>query len=357
LTQQQGDNPAKGTLVETWHHHYRLNPDTHIAFATRVNPIIKQLNLDIKQICISPASWKLVPCGVDLSLNSTINKNTDTIQLQYEIAMNFIGFNPGRIHIFLDGARSRGGRAASAVCAPSEGFAQVVWLSDGSSVFTAELFALLMAIIYINKHIQLQSLGNKHNSNKYIFFRDSLCALLMLSGCKTGSNPELAMLVRQQIHELVSVQNISLILAWIPAHCGLTGNQVADSLAKNALAHPAVDRAIRPTTAEHLHTINTHTLTKWQDLWDHSNTGHHYRDLQPLVCNKSKFAYDRGWHRERVITKLRLGRRGLNHYLHKLTLYCADIIIIFLLPCKYTKCYRNSLKIKILQKLKLITRN
>jgi len=106
---------------------------------------------------------------------------------------------------------------------------------QGSSVFTAVLFPLLMAIIYINRHIQVQSLENKHNSNKYIVFSDSLCALFMLSGCKTGSNPELAMLVRQQIQELVSVQNMSLILAWVPAHCGLAGNQAADSLAKNDL--------------------------------------------------------------------------------------------------------------------------
>jgi len=39
----------------------------------------------------------------------------------------------------------------------------------------------------------------------------------MLSGSGAGSNPELAMLVRQQIHELVSIHNIVLILAWIPA--------------------------------------------------------------------------------------------------------------------------------------------
>jgi len=116
----------------------------------------------------------------------------------------------------------------------------------------------------------------------------------MLSGCKTGSNPD-------QIHELVSVQKINLILAWIPAHCGLTGNQAADSLAKNALAHPAVDRDLRPTTAEHLHTINTRTLTKWQGLWSNTNIGQHYRDIQPLVSLKSKFSYDRGRHCESLI--------------------------------------------------------
>jgi len=101
---------------------------------------------------------------------------------------------------------------------------------------------------------------------------------------------------------------------------------------KNALSHKAVDRAIMPTTSEHINTINTFTITKWQGLWDHSNTGHHDRDLQPLVTNKSKFAYDRGRHRESVITKLRLGRCGLNHYLHKLNHHQTGLCDYCLLP-------------------------
>jgi len=138
-----------------------------------------------------------------------------------------------------------------------------VRLSDGSTVFTAELFALLMAIVYINKYNQLQLLGPLPNLNKsFIVFSDSLCVLLMLSGCGAGSNPELAKLVRQQIHELVSEHNINLILAWVPAHCLIPGNVCADTFAKNALSHTAFDREIRPTTTEHINAIDTFTLTK-----------------------------------------------------------------------------------------------
>jgi len=82
LTAQHGlDNPTKAILVETWHQYYIHNHNVVRAFSTGVNPILLKLNLNIKQIYIDPASWKLVPCRVDLTLQSKINKQTDSYEI------------------------------------------------------------------------------------------------------------------------------------------------------------------------------------------------------------------------------------------------------------------------------------
>jgi len=70
------------------------------------------------------------------------------------------------------------------------------------------------------------------------------------------------MLVRQQLHELVSLKNINFIIAWIPGHCNIPEHDHADNLAKNALSDREIDIIIRPTSTDHIHKINNYSLNK-----------------------------------------------------------------------------------------------
>jgi len=132
----------------------------------------------------------------------------------------------------------------------------VVRLTDGATVFMSELIALCIALGYI----QTQS----HTKNTFIIFTDSLCVLQSLSGNGNGSNPEIVMLTRQGINELVLDLNIDLIIAWVPGHANIPGNTRADLLANNALSHGEINIEIKPSTTEHLTKINLYTLSKWQ---------------------------------------------------------------------------------------------
>jgi hypothetical protein len=88
--------------------------------------------------------------------------------------------------------------------------------------------------------------------------------------------------------------------------------------------------------------IDQHALDRWQAEYDSSSKGAAYRSLEPLVSVKAKFsAASRS--KETLITRLRLGRCSLNHYLHQIKAHpdglCAacklhpETISHFLLEC------------------------
>jgi len=177
LTQQRGlDNSATSILVETWHQHHTRKHDKDAAFATRVNPILLTLNLQIKQIYIDPTSWKLMPCGIDISLSTQIKKQTDNIQIQHTRAMLFIGSRADRVHLFSDGARSKEGWAASEVSVPSARFTRAVKLSDGTSVFTAEIIiSAVLNQMAMPSASPLVTLPHYHILKLYSFYRYVHC--------------------------------------------------------------------------------------------------------------------------------------------------------------------------------------
>src|SRR6218665_3504600 len=72
-------------------------------------------------------------------------------------------------------------------------------------------------------------------------------------------------------------------VVWIPFHLGAEGNETADDLCKRALHHDAVDI---PTTLKYREARTIYRdffLRKWQVEWTTSDTGSHYRALEPTV--------------------------------------------------------------------------
>jgi len=117
----------------------------------------------------------------------------------------------------------------------------------------------------------------------------------------------------------------------------------ADKLAKQALTHTAVDFNLQKTTSDYLYVISNYTRNKWQGEWDaNTTTSLHYKEVQPSVSKKCKFTYDGGRDLERCITRLRLGKCLLNHYLHVFNIHptglcatCAvpETVVHYLLSC------------------------
>ena len=100
---------------------------------------------------------------------------------------------------------------------------------------------------------------------------------------------------------------------------GIEGNEEADRLAKAALDLPEVTIDIEPELREQYKKLDQHTLELWQRRWDEETTGRHYHAIQPEVNKKNKLLVDRNNRaREVVITRLRLGRCSLKHYLFQI---------------------------------------
>jgi len=142
-----------------------------------------------------------------------------------------------------------------------------------------------------------------------VIFSDSLSAIQSLDSIRPLSRPDIV----EEIFELKQQINSAVTVAWIPAHVGIPGNEIADSLAKEALSNQAIDTALAPDKKEILDKIDEHVMHKWQEAWTSSREAKHYKKIQPNVNTKIKLA-DPNRRKEVFLTRLRLGVCPLNHY-------------------------------------------
>lgn len=111
----------------------------------------------------------------------------------------------------------------------------------------------------------------------------------------------------------------NIILAWVPSHIGLTGNEQADQLAKTGLALPAVTEIAQQHTytRRDCQKIAAEIIDKkWQAEYDLKTCGLHYKALEPTVNRQSKY---NGKHRkyECIVSRLRIGHILVNANLHR----------------------------------------
>jgi ribonuclease HI len=135
----------------------------------------------------------------------------------HEINMQFLSYQA----VYTDGSKIGPATSAAAIISPHNLQQQ---LPDGSSIYTAELQAIYLALDHI-------SYDTSHN---YIIYSDSMSALKAIAACKID-NPLLIKIV-SQLHNIRLQTNI--LFCWIPSHVGIVGNEMADQAAKAALSLP-----------------------------------------------------------------------------------------------------------------------
>ncbi|HYT40901.1 MAG TPA: ribonuclease H family protein, partial [Methylomirabilota bacterium] len=134
-------------------------------------------------------------------------------------------------------------------------------LPNITSVTSAELVAILLA---------LQFLPVLSSGQKITVCSDSKAALFSIQNhlSRHSSHPNIISLILQKVHNLF-VRGVSVSLQWIPAHVGIAGNELADSLAKSALNHPSIDLHIPTSLGEIKSIISNHIQESWsQQLLD-----------------------------------------------------------------------------------------
>ena len=140
--------------------------------------------------------------------------------------------------------------------------------------------------------------------------------------------------------------------AWIPAHCGIQGNEKADVLAKEALFRPNIQMKLNLNQKEHRNISKRYHLDQWQFQWNNSSKGRPLHYLQPSIrgidpvtglCRRD----------EVVVHRLRFAKVKLGEYLHAINkrphdrcLTCNNIDNAghYLLACRRFDRERNELK-------------
>ena len=173
-------------------------------------------------------------------------------------------------------------------------------LRDGSSVFNAELEGL---------HLALKKFLTLYKSRKnFIVYTDSFSAVESLRGKSYRAKD-----VKRFYNLLKQLPpQVQVVMAWIPSHVGISGNERADGLAKAALSSSLTARShicwsdLKPKIVMYIDTI-------WQELWNNEARNELFETLPNLkesLCNRANTLY---LNQESVMTRLRIGHTWITH--------------------------------------------
>ena len=195
-------------------------------------------------------------CQPSVLLNLAEDKKSDTSSASYKIKFKKLVENFSEYEqIYTDGSK-QGEKVGSAALFPN-GAQKSIRLPDKSSIYTAELRALLLALELIEGSFNKQ----------FIIFSDSLSAMQALR------NPHLDHpLVGEILSWLTNITvhlELSIFFCWVPGHIGIPGNEQVDELAKLAVnldtsKEPVFFKDLKPS-------INKHLINLWQNRWNQSS--------------------------------------------------------------------------------------
>ena len=172
------------------------------------------------------------------------------------------------ILIFTDGSKSISSPSVGAACViPQLNLTLTSSLINLASVYTAECLAVEMAVDY----------ANTEPTKSYLICTDSLSLVHSLKAAPhlSSSNRHVAN-IKKGLQQFKNSSSENITLMWVPAHVGITGNELADREAKKASAQPTPQYHQVPHTDCTLaikHKIQSITEEKWITQ---PNSGSHY---------------------------------------------------------------------------------
>ncbi|XP_055932957.1 uncharacterized protein LOC129962980 [Argiope bruennichi] len=192
--------------------------------------------------------------------------------------------------IFTDGSKSDG-HVGCGIALPSDTLSYR--LHDHCSVFTAELVAIFCALQEISPSSQ----------RYFIIYTDSRSALEALSHCHKGMHP-IAIRIMSTL-QILQNRGFKVIFCWVPGHVGISGNEEADSAAKQATSFLTYSLPYYDARKS----VNNYFHLTWQKAWDmQTNNKLHFVkptiDFWPIIPIREV---------DVKLTRLRIGHTRFTH--------------------------------------------
>jgi ribonuclease HI len=327
-------NPAyKNTFHPQYQHIFQRKTKTIPTFGIRALKLVQDLSIDLTTIVpyrlpsIPPWLCKMPTMCFSLQTGSKASTGSGILRQNfYQLLNAYTGF----IQIYTDGSKD-GNHVASAMV-HKHSISITARLPDNSSIFSAELHGILVALEFIDRH----------ECGRFVIFSDSLSCLQAIYNAK-WSNPLICDIL-EKCHFL-SLSGKDVHFCWVPSHVGISGNDRADAEAKAALQLPVSDCKVPHTDLKQKVTLY---LTKhWQTKWDQFV----FNKLQPIkkTIGVTTFKGIIKRRDEVVLHRVRIGHTHLTHcYLLKAeeqpqcnSCHCALTVKHILIDCPQLSSFRQ----------------
>ena len=272
---------------------FERKPTAIPTFGIRVLPLLREANIDTELIFTSSVGeippWTLSSPFIDFSFSKEKKGDIDPVDLQRRFNIHRTN-HADYMQFFTDGSKADERAAAAMVTSSETGGCR---LPDHSSIFTAEVTAIAMALCFIKEKGVLKS----------IIYTDSLSVLKSLKH-RNFENPF--------IHKLFLTFNDlfksnRVVFCWIPSHLGIPGNDKADRAAKDCLDE-ADETDIQIPFTDLRRLISSNVQQKWQNLWN-LQVDNKLFQIQPQVGPGRVLSSVRK--EEVVLTRIRIGHTRL----------------------------------------------
>ncbi|KMQ82197.1 non-ltr retrotransposon cats, partial [Lasius niger] len=174
------------------------------------------------------------------------------------------------VSYYTDGSKLDGkvGCALVRVESARETHAEMHRLSDNTTVFVAEMLAILQAL----KHAKSENIQSAD------IFTDSMSSLMALRSLDIKS------VLAEEVKDFVRKHGLEVHFHWVKAHAGIKFNELVDGYAKQATTKVDIDYAYPRSRCQIKRLAKSEMLSRWQERWDSEiETGRKIYEVFPRV--------------------------------------------------------------------------
>ncbi|KAL2088359.1 hypothetical protein ACEWY4_015258 [Coilia grayii] len=302
LMGQRPDHPVREVIGPSWEREVANTA----SFGWTGESVARDLDIFHLHFCPG-ALWPVIPVwqldvpDIDLLLLQLKEKDPE-VELVYSFYCHVEDRYGDCILIFTDGSKDQDtGVTGAAFLVQGMNVQDLKRTSDQLSVFTVELYAILMAVQWTG---QLQG-------QKVLICSDSVSALKSLGKGISRARQDLVYEILLALKD-VERRGVQVSFLWVPAHEGIRMNERVDKLAKKATERESVDVDLSLSKSEGKSIVWQRCLLKWQQLWEQDSKGGHLFSIYSKVTDSGNVCLS-GKRKEGVIlTRLKIGHTCLN---------------------------------------------